>query len=426
MPAPTLVQPSSEWWPLVEGQRQAPTPAGVGRPRLMRRVAAKAIDLGLLTIAAVWLISFQLSIGRPGEVGWLLLVWLVLVGPLYFTLYHATGMGATPGQRELGVAARSASGMRAGVGASLARAYLGLLFLPLLASIGDRLTKTRTIPLETAAELPPVWAPTVDRLRDVFEPARPGRTWRRARWLMRLHGRQLTRSVLLVYLGLVGVAAVLAPLFISDFNGGDFNGAKQAIFWTLAAGALFTGGIFWKQAAIAVAVEALRTGETIGPFEVVRRAARHANGLTVALLILAAMLSVANIANLLPGAGLLAMALVLARFIFVIPAIAIEERHVLAAFRRSLRITRGNRQWPVAWRIAISAIGTVLVVSLSGLLGVVILFKVVGTGGTIRFAYLVALGLGLASLPTSWALANIGSYWAVYHHDLRRIDQETS
>ena len=251
---------------------RVPAPPTGGPVSLGRRAASTALDLVLLGAALLWVTFMGITIGDPSEVGWLALVWIVVVAPLYFALYHAYGTGATPGQRELGMAMRGIGGnTRVGLAAALVHAYLGLLVVPVLVdglvsrggppTLRDRLTRSRVLALETAAEATPVWPPTAPALVDLFEPDSPGHAFRRARALMRRHRGELMRSVVVVYLGLVAVAPVIAPLFIDDFEGSSDVGAYQALLWTVVAVVLFASGIYWKQAAISAAVEAIRTGE---------------------------------------------------------------------------------------------------------------------------------------------------------------------
>ncbi len=412
----------------------APPPPG-GPINLGRRAVSTALDLGLLGAALLWALLIGITIGDPGEVQWLALVWAVLVGPLYFALYHAYGTGATPGQQELGMAVRAVGGnARIGLAASLARSYMGLLVLPVLLdallsggeppTLRDRLTRSRVLALETAAEATPVRARTVPELADVFEPARAGHALGRALRLVRVRRRELVRSVLAVYLGLVAVAAVLAPLFIDDFQGHSEVGGAQAVLWTFVALLLFASGIYWKQAAISTAVEAIRTGERIGTAEILRRTFRRVNALSAALVLFVVIVTVASIVALIPFAGLLLLAYPAARLIFVVPAIVVEDRHVLDAFRRSFRLTR-TRGWRIAWKLVVSALATVFVLSLLGGFGFGIAEGVLSAAGAgtspIGYAYTVALGLALASVPASWAMAVIGTTWVLLYHDLRRV-----
>lgn len=401
------------------------TPVGLGR-----RMTAAAIDLTLLIVAWLWVLATGLSIGTDDEVALLLGVWLVVIGPLYFALYHSTGTGATPGQRECGIAVRGAASRDARVGVlrSLGRAYLGLLVVvPLISVIGfrdgatwiDRRTRSRVYPLNTPSETPVVWAPTVEHLIDLFEPSASQAVWRRARRLVALHRRELVRSVLVVYAGLVSLSALLAPLFISDIGLG-FEGAFELLFWIVVSLLLFISGIYWKQATISTAVEAIRRGETIGTAEVVGRTARHVNGLSVAQLLLLVLLGLGQV----PLLGL-AVLYYFPQLYFAIPAITIEERHVHAAFGRSWRLAR-NRRFSIAWRLWLSSTVTFLIVGFSAGLAVTLAFELVADASPVVLVGAIAIGLAAACVPVSWALALIGAYWALLHHDLRVAEQARS
>jgi hypothetical protein len=395
----------------------AEPPPPTGEPaRLSRRVTATAIDFLLLAAALLWVVFMQITIGDPAEVGWLALVWVVLVTPLFFALYHAYGTGATPGQRELGVAVRGADGnARIRLRAALLRSYVApLLFVP---TLRDRVTRSRVVTLEPLAEAPAPSArvPTVPELAEIFEPVGAGRAVRRAVRLVWTHRGEFVRSVLVLYLGLVGLAAVVAPLFIEDFSASD-TGSFEAVFWTLVAVALFASGVYWKQATISTAVEAIRAGERIGAGEILRRTARRVNGLTVALVLL---LACCAMGALLGGIPLIFLPYALARCIFVVPAIAIEDRHVLAAFRRSIRLTE-KHAWRRTGTLIVSGLATGLVLLVAGTFGIGLATGLWHPPSTIGYAFVVAAGLALASLPVSLALAVIGTTWALYYYDLVR------
>jgi len=391
-------------------------PPPTGEPVTLRaRAGSFAIDCALLGAALLWAAFVGLTVGTSGELGWLALVWLVVVAPLYFALYHAYGTGATPGQRELGIAVRGAADARLSLRASLLRTYLAPLLFA--SAVRDRVTVSRVVRIDAPAAAPSTLLPTAAGLTEIFEPVTAGRALRRARRLVWSHRRELVRSVLAVYLGLVALAAVIAPLFIDDFSGASDAGSGQALIWTLVAIALFASGVYWKQAAVSAAVEAIRTGEPIGVREVLRRSARHVNGLTAALVLLVLLSALVELLPL----GFVLLPYAVARCIFVIPAIVIEDLHVLAAFRRSIRLTRAH-DWRRAGTLIVSAILTMIVLGLAGSICVGIVSAVWSPSNSIGYAYVVAAGLALASVPVSFALAVIGTTWTLYYYDLRRAE----
>jgi hypothetical protein len=68
-------------------------------------------------------------------------------------------------------------------------------------------------------------------------------------------------------------------------GGPRFGGA---VLWAAVAFALFGSGVYWTQAVVSVAVESIRQGEELGPVDALRRAIRRVNGLSVALVLIAA------------------------------------------------------------------------------------------------------------------------------------------
>ena len=163
---------------------------------------------------------------------------------------------------------------------------------------------------------------------------RPGTgQWRRAGRLVRSRPRALIGPPFLVYLGLLVIATVLIPLLIADFGGDLEQEAGAAVYWLELALLLFVSGVYWTQAVMVTAVDAVRTGERIHLFDAVRRASVRVNGLTVALLLLAVMTALSVYT-------LFVRLVLVARFALVVPAIVLEDDPVLGAFRRSWRLTR--------------------------------------------------------------------------------------
>jgi hypothetical protein len=72
----------------------------------------------------------------------------------------------------------------------------------------------------------------------------------------------------------------------------------------------------------------------------------------------------------------------------------------------------------------VSAILTAIVLGLAGSICVGIVAAVWSPSNPIGYAYVVAAGLALASIPVSFALALIGTTWTLYYYDLRR-DEST-
>jgi hypothetical protein len=216
---------------------------------------------------------------------------------------------------------------------------------------------------------------------------------------------------LLVYLGLVVIATVLIPLLVADFEGDLEQEAGAAVYWLELAVLLFLSGVYWTQAVMVAAVDAIRTGERAHPFDAVRRASRRVNALTVALLLLVVMTGL--------SVYTLFIALVLvARFALVVPAIALEDDPVLGAFRRSWRLSRR-----LTGQAFVFCLGSAVALAVSVGIALGVAFWIVGAvvpdAGILAYALAAAFALLLASVPVSWVLAVVGAAWCYFYYDAR-------
>jgi hypothetical protein len=419
------------------GERVVPIPArGWTHASLTRRLVAFVVDLIVLTAGFVAALALGVSLVDEGVLAWLVAAWIVVVAPLYFSLYHAyggpeRGPGWTPGQHELRICVRDErTGGRISVGRALARAYGGLLaaalvvplFIDLVSLMAspdarawhDRLSRSevsnaRALPLSTVAT-----TPTVDAQRALFDvDGRPGTAlFGRARRLLAANVRSLVGSTLLLYLGLLGIGAVLVPILVSDYAGTPDDVWLLAT-WLLVALALFASGIYWTQATLAVSVEAVRTGDRdVTLTELVRRAARRANALSVAVILLVGLLV------LTPYTMFLVLLLV-ARFALVVPAIALDDETVFGAFGRSWRLTR-RKTFSVLVR-AVVTVGVLAVgFALAALAGIFLAWAVTPDEiGVSTLALSAIAGLALASVPLSALTALVGCAWCLLYYDLR-------
>lgn len=73
-------------------------------PAPKRRAAALAVNLLVLGAGLAGTFVFGLSVLTTSLLLALLATWVVLIGPLYFALYHGRGSAQTPGEREAGIA----------------------------------------------------------------------------------------------------------------------------------------------------------------------------------------------------------------------------------------------------------------------------------------------------------------------------------
>ena len=415
---------------------QAPDAVHAATPgTVARRALALALDLTLLFAGLLLVFGVGLSLTNADVALWVIAVWVLLVAPLYFALYHAFGgpeggPGATPGQHEFGICVRDAgSGERVGLWQALSRSYGGLLaaflVVPLFADLlslaassddrawHDRLSRSTVSVLPEAVRAPKALQPTAAGLEDLFVPGRrPGTgQWRRAGRLVRSRPRALIGPPFLVYLGLLVIATVLIPLLIADFGGDLEQEAGAAVYWLELALLLFVSGVYWTQAVMVTAVDAVRTGERIHLFDAVRRASVRVNGLTVALVLLAAMvwLSVYTLFVLL---------VVVARFGLVVPAIVLEDDRMFGAFRRSWRLTRRLTGQAFVFFLG-SALTLVATVGVALGIASWIVSAVVSDAGIVAYALACALALLLVSVPVSCVLAVVGAAWCFFYYDAR-------
>jgi hypothetical protein len=417
--------------PLSETAERSPLP----RASLAQRAGALVLDGVVLSAGFVGTILLELSLFDDTVLVWLFLVWLLVVTPLYFALYHAfggpeRGPGWTPGQHELGVCVCDArTGGRIGLGRALARSYGGLLavllVVPLLLDLvslvtsperrawHDRLSGSTVARVPGFGVPPADWPETVEGLGEVFEPAgAPGRqAFGRARLLVRGNRRLLVGSTLAAYVGLMALAAVLAPLLVADL--GDEWAEADALFqWLVISFALFTSGVFWTQAVLATATESIRSGE--GPRSVgavIRASSYRANALTVALLPLALLV--------LWTLGWIFPVLLLARFAMVVPAIVLEDTSSLGAFRRSWRLTSGRTGTATGLLLA-SGLALAVAIGLAAGLATAVVAALLPDAGAVASAVGIAAALGVAAVPVSFLLARVGCAWCLFYHDLRR------
>lgn len=105
----------------------------------IRRVLAFSFDvlvvvgiLYVLPLACIWYgfeaggSDFQ-ETSAGGAAVFLALIFLPLLWPVYFALFHGLGPGQTPGKRALGIAIRDIRGAPFGLGRAFGRAYFMLL-----------------------------------------------------------------------------------------------------------------------------------------------------------------------------------------------------------------------------------------------------------------------------------------------------------
>lgn len=398
-----------------------------------RRAAAFVLDLVLLAAGLLLVLFVGVTIANAEEAEWLALMWVVVVAPLYFALYHAFGgpeggPGATPGQHELGLCLRDIeTGERLRLRRALLRSYGGLLaavsVLPLIVDLlalaakgggcawHDRLFRSAVVRVRGVEPTPADRPPTTPELSAVFAAGGPLRP--RARALARVRYRELMAPVSVLYLGLVGLATLLVPMMVADL---DSNAAASGlVLWTGLSLLIFLSGIYWTEAVVVTAVEASRTGEHASATRLIRRASEHANALTVALLLLAALLlsAIYTLFLVLP---------LVARFGLVVPAIVLEDMPVLKAFGRSWQLTRG-RTWRALGLLITSgaAVGLTVGLALSVTFGIVAI--VIPDAGLWAYCLGAAVVLSLAGVLVSLVLARVGSTWCLFYYDLRHYDE---
>lgn len=398
-------------------------PGTLERAPAGRCFAAGALDGALVLGALALVLGTELAVAPEAETTVFAYGWFVVFAPLYFALYHAYGTGATPGQLELRIAVRDAeTGARPSLGRSLGRAYLGFLLillgpawivdLLLLGTTGsslrDRLTGTRVVRIALTGTAPELGVSTTPELLPLFEPDAGTHRYLARGWtLVRARARLLVGVVAALYSVVVAVALVLAFLLVADLS--DF---ELLFTYILLAPVLLASTIYWVQAGIAVAVEAVRVGhEDDSIWGTLVRGSRRLNALSAALLLL---LPIAFAAMYFPW--LLFTLLLAGRVTLVAPALALEDTRVLGAFQRSWQLTRGH-----TWR----TLGLLLI---SALILLVALAVVIGSTGAVAAstsslasaAVAGILVLVLTGLPFVWLLAWIGASWSLLYSDLRR------
>lgn len=402
----------------------------------VRRAAAFGLDLALLGAGLLLVVVVGLTIARPDVVDWVALVWVVVVAPLYFALYHAFGgpeggPGATPGQHELGLCVRDAeTGERPGLGGSLLRSYGGLLaaalVLPLIADLlallvnggrawHDRLLGSSVVRVTGEERSLAPGTPTTPELSQLF--AAGGGLWPRALTLGGARRSELMTPVFALYVGLVGLATVLVPLLVADLGTYD-----AAALWTILSILMFLSGIYWTQAILVTGVEAVRTGERLSVGDLIRRASQRVNALTVALLLLAMLPGLALYASLYILLLFPVAVVLLARFALVVPAIVLEDAPVLGAFTRSWQLTRGKTGRAFALSLASAALlGLTIGVALA--LAFAVVEAAITDPGLWAYCVGTAVALLVASVPVSTVLTYLGCAWCLFYYDLRREDR---
>ncbi len=407
---------------------------------LTRRLIAFVLDVVVLGVGLGAALALGVSLVDEGVVDWLVACWLLVVAPLYFALYHAyggpeRGPGWTPGQHELGICLRDMStGGRLPVSRALARAYGGLaatvLVIPLLADLvsllarpearawRDRLSRSE-VARARSTEQTTIAMPTAASTAELFESTgRPGDgVLPRARRLLAAEKRVLFGSTMLLYLGLLGIAALLLPLEVSDWSGGT-DDVWLLSMWLAIAVLLFISGVYWAQATVACAVEAIRTGETgITLTEIVRRAARRANALSVSVVLLVAVSALSPYLLFVP-------LFFVARFALVVPSIVLEDETVLGSFGRSWTLTR-SRTFSTIGRLLASVAVLAFALGLVVFAGISIAWAVLPDDVGVSTAGIGAVaGLALAAVPLSALTALVGTCWCLLFYDLRRAAEQ--
>jgi RDD family/Membrane domain of glycerophosphoryl diester phosphodiesterase len=408
------------------------SPTSLARVSTSRRAAAFALDTALLLAGLLLVLFVGATIANAEEADWVALMWVVVVAPLYFALYHAFGgpeggPGATPGQHELSLCLRDTeTGDRLRLRRALLRSYGGLLaavtVFPLLVDLlglvakgggrawHDGLFRSAVVRVRSAEPTLADRPPTTPELSAVFAAGGPLRA--RTRQLAQIRYQELMRPVSVLYLGLVGLATVLVPMMVADL---DSNALADGLaMWTVLSFLIFFSGIYWTQAVLVTAVEAARIGERVSTARLIRRASEHANALTVAFLLLAALLFPVFYTAFL----LLPLA---ARFALVVPAIVLEDAPVLKAFGRSWQLTRGKTARAFLLLLASGAIvGATVSLALGVAFGIV--SAVIPDAGLWVYCLGAAVALVLSSLLVSLVLTRVGSAWCLFYYDSCRDD----
>jgi hypothetical protein len=377
-----------------------------------RRFAAAALDAALLGVGLAFVLGTELALAPEDEWTLFLYGWLLVFAPLYFALYHAYGTGATPGQLELRIGLRDATGgERPTLARSLARAYLGLLFLvlvlPALAdvlamasgrSLRDRITRTAAVGITLSGKAPELAAPTVPELAAVFEPPPGTRRYLSRGWtLLRARPRLVVGPVAAVYAVLATVAAVLGFLLVAD------SGDPWAIlFFAELVVLLLASGVYWSLAVLVVAVEEIRVGARVSVWRTLTIASRRANALSVALVGILFLAAASAYTFFLAS-------ILLGRLTLVAPALVLEDTRVLGAFRRSWQLTRGQ-----TWRLfGLLLLSGALLAATVGVTLALIAPAVESAGAAVVVLVLLAIAFVVV-------LAWVGAAWSLVYEDSRR------
>ncbi|HSC93306.1 MAG TPA: RDD family protein [Gaiellaceae bacterium] len=404
------------------------TPEPVVRAAFGRRAAALGLDSLLLVAALLWALLAEVAV--PEAVGLFVGAWL-LACPLYFALYHGHGTGRTPGERELEIALVDAErggpiGMRRAILHAVGGLVSALLVVPLALDVAltaarpdgrawhDRLLHAAVVRVPAPAGRDEAWPEAAADQAACFAPRPDERYVAGARALPFATRAAAKDATWRVYGGLVGLSALLLPLLVADGET-ELDALELVVSWVAVAGVVLLSGVYWSQAAIVVALEAVRVGEGRLPLgELLRRALARANAMTLAVLVLAAFVAVAA---LVPYALPLSIFLV-ARFGLVVPALVLEGRTVHGAFLRSWQLTRGR-----TFHAAGLLLGTVvpvvvlLLLSLALFVPVALLFTL--HAGVVELALVGGAVAFVFTLPASRLLGTFGSAWCLFYYDRR-------
>jgi len=395
------------------------TPAGVER-----RLASGLLDTALLGAGLALILTTELVLASLEEAYWAVYGWFIVFAPLYFALYHAFDTGSTPGQLELRVGLRDArTGRPPGLGRAVARAYVGFLFLvsvlPALVdllvlvasgrSLRDRVTSTTVVRVALEGEAQELAQPTVPELAAIFEPPAETRRYLRRGWrLLAARARLVVGVAAVLYAVLVALAVVVGFLTVVDSPDPVLIVGLYAPMTALLLGS----SVYWTQASVVIAVEEVRVGSpSASVSQTLVRASRRANALTAALLLL---VPIALAAIYMPF--LYVTLLVAGRLALVAPALVLEDRRVLGAFRRSWQLTRGRTWRTLGFFLASGAmlLGAFVVEAL--LVSAVVASSETWAGTALSSLLLVSV----LAVPFVLLLAWLGSAWSLLYEDARR------
>jgi hypothetical protein len=394
------------------------SPAGTGHVApapASRRLASAALDAFLLGVGLAVVLGSELAIATEEAITWVAVGWTVAFAPLYFGLYHAYGTGATPGQLELRIGLRDAESREVvGLGRSLARAYLGFLFLALVVpavidlamlatgrSLRDRLTVTVPVGIALSGKAPELAAPTIPEFAYLYEPPAGTRSYLSRGWaLLWARPRLILGPVAALSTVLVGIAALVAVLLVDGVD--EY---AIAVFGVVAP-LLLVSGVYWAQAVVVTASEQIRVGaDDASTWGTLVRASRRVNALTTALLVLLAL------ALLVPLTLFLAL-LVAARLTLVAPALVLEDTRVLGAFRRSWQLTRGQT-WKLLGLLLLSYLVLGTVIQAVG-------FVTTGLFDEYEILAPALVGVVLVAAGLVVAIGWLGAAWSLVYEDSRR------